>query len=333
VLTALNHKEPDRTPICEMFVSPSFISNNRKGLSYMDFVDEVGFDVVAIPSRHLYKKVGKDLFIDDWGVTYNDSGEWQLTEIVNPITSLDDLARFQVPDYRADYRLEELRQAVARFKGKKAIAFFVRDAFSRPRKLMGMDNLLLSYLADEELAHAVTEMSVHYNISLALRAIEEGADIVFSADDYASNANTLMSPAVFRKFIAPGLKRIVHAVHERGAKYIKHSDGNLSGILDDILDTGIDGLHPLQQESGMDIREVKRRYGGRICVIGNVDCVRLLPEGTPEDVAAVTRRLIDDLAPGGSYMIASSNSIHSGVRYENLVAMVKTVTTYHGNGI
>jgi uroporphyrinogen decarboxylase len=113
-----------------------------------------------------------------------------------------------------------------------------------------------------------------------------------------------------------------------GAKYIKHSDGNLWPLLDMIVNAGIDGLHPIDPNAGMNIYEVKERYGDRICVIGNVDCQYTLCDGTKEEVTEEVRRLITRLARGGGYMIASSNSIHNGVDPQNFLTMIEAARKY-----
>jgi uroporphyrinogen decarboxylase len=113
-----------------------------------------------------------------------------------------------------------------------------------------------------------------------------------------------------------------------GAYVIKHTDGNITPILDMFVDAGIDGLHPLDPEAGMDIAAVKELYVGRICVIGNIDTGRLLSESSPRDVDTEVKRIIQSVAPGGGYIISSANSIHVKVRPENYEAMLRAARKY-----
>ena len=78
----------------------------------------------------------------------------------------------------------------------------------------------------------------------------------------------------------------------------------------------------------MDIGRLKQSYGKRLTLMGNIDCAQLLCEGTPEQVAEVTRRTIQAAAPGGGFVLTSSNSIHGGVRLENYMAMLETAHKY-----
>jgi len=328
VFRALNKKEPDRVPIVELTIDPKVINKIYKGCSYMEFIEKVDLDAVFVPSKIIMKKIGENIYIDEWGVVHKDTGDVSLIEIKSPISSKNDLVNYVPPNPLTDYRLNELRTVVKKFKGKKAIIFWIRDAFSRPRKLLGMSNLLMSYITNPELAKKVIDISVDYNLKLLEEAIKEGADIILSADDYAAANGPLMSPTHFKEFILPGLAKLVKRTHELGAKYIKHTDGNIWPILDMIIDTGIDGLHPIDPSAGMSIVEVKKKYGDKICVIGNVDCKYVLSEAPTNKVIKEVKKLISELAPGGGYMIASSNSIHKGVKPENYIAMIETAKKY-----
>ena len=108
---------------------------------------------------------------------------------------------------------------------------------------------------------------------------------------------------------------------------IKHSDGNVWPILHDLVEVGFDGIHPIQPQC-MDIGEVKAYLGGSACIIGNIDCRDLLPFGTEEDVAKTVKETIEVAAPGGAYIISSSNSIHPGCKPENYIAMVRAAHEY-----
>ena len=98
--------------------------------------------------------------------------------------------------------------------------------------------------------------------------------------------------------------------------------------MDDIVGTGIDALDPIEPLAGMDIGQVKERYGDRIAVVGNVDCSVLLPHGRPEQVEEAVKETIAKASPGGGHVLASSNSIHPGVRSENYRAMVKAARKF-----
>jgi uroporphyrinogen decarboxylase len=121
---------------------------------------------------------------------------------------------------------------------------------------------------------------------------------------------------------------MVDVIHEEGAKVIKHSDGNLWLILDSIVGTGIDGINPIEPIAGMDIAEVKQKYGKRACLVGNIDVSHLLPHGTESEVEAAVKECIRKASYGGGHIICSSNSIHSSVNPRNYLAMINAARRF-----
>jgi uroporphyrinogen decarboxylase len=99
-------------------------------------------------------------------------------------------------------------------------------------------------------------------------------------------------------------------------------------LMDMIVDSGIDCLDPIDPVAGMDLAEVKQKFGRRIALKGNVDCSHLMTLGTPEQVAAATRDALRIGAPGGGFILSSSNSIHSSVKPENYMAMLRTLKEF-----
>ncbi|MBS7610300.1 nucleoside 2-deoxyribosyltransferase, partial [Candidatus Bathyarchaeota archaeon] len=132
---------------------------------------------------------------------------------------------------------------------------------------------------------------------------------------------------LFREFELPNLRRIIEFADKRGIPVLKHSDGNLYPIIDDMLEAGIKGLHPIEPGT-MDLADIKRRYGNRICLLGNVDCRYVLPFGSEEDVRRDVRRCIDAAAEGGGFVLTSSNSLHANCKVENVYAMVDEAREY-----
>ena len=107
-----------------------------------------------------------------------------------------------------------------------------------------------------------------------------------------------------------------------------HSCGHIWAYLDDLAQTPITAVNPLQRTAGMDLRKFKDRYGDRFCIIGNIDSSRTLPFGTPAEVAAEVREAIDIASPGGGYILASDHSLHDGIPVENILEMFRVGRAY-----
>jgi len=245
-----------------------------------------------------------------------------------PIRSKDDLKKYSPPNPDAPHRLGKLPELVARFKGKRAIIFRHRAAFMWAVFLRGFENILMDFLLDPEFAHELMDKVLAASLPVARNAIRAGADAIVIADDYAGNSRPFFSPEIAREFVIPRLKLMVDAIHEEGGKVIKHSDGNLMPILDQIVTAGVDALNPIETLAGMDIGEIKRKYGNRIALIGNIDCGHLLSHGTMGEVDAAVKDCLAEAATGGGFILSSSNAIHSSVNPENYRAMIAAGRKY-----
>ena len=136
--------------------------------------------------------------------------------------------------------------------------------------------------------------------------------------DYCFNDNPFLSPAMFDEFITPYLRELVAGYREMGYYVIKHTDGNIMPILDALVDAHPHALHSLDPQGGVDIAEVKRLVGDRVCLIGNVNCATL-QAGTDEEVVESARYALRNGMPGGGYVFGTSNCIYTGMalaRYE-----------------
>ena len=133
---------------------------------------------------------------------------------------------------------------------------------------------------------------------------------------------------MFEEYLYPGLKEVVAGFHECGMPVIKHTDGNITAILDMLIDSGIDCLDPIDPVAGMNIAMIKEKYGDKVAIKGNVDCAHTLTFGSVEDVINETLDVIRKAADGGGFILSSSNSIHSAVKPANYLAMINTIRAY-----
>jgi uroporphyrinogen decarboxylase len=149
---------------------------------------------------------------------------------------------------------------------------------------------------------------------------------VWAVDDIAFGSGPIIKPAYLRKYVFPWYKEMARRCHDAGMFFCFHSDGVLWDVLPDLLEIGVDALHPIDPTC-MDIAEVKRRVGDRLCLFGNISN-EILMTGTPEEVAALTKQRLREIAPGGGYCVGSGNSVPNWAKFENYMAMRDTVLTY-----
>jgi len=332
IFTALERKEPDRVPLMELGIDQRTISFMSKNCSYLDFIERVGLDAVVISEVRDAGNLGwidkkKKIFRDKWGTIWRLTTESFPFPIESPIKSEEHLKAYSLPDPYALDTLGILPEAIKRFKGEKAIAWLGPADFNISWYLRGMDNLLMDYVLRPRSAKKIANMCMEYYVEFHKRLIEEGVEIIILGDDYAYKNGPLMSPGQFKEFILPFLKKIVANIKKQGAYCIKHTDGNIWKIIDWIVDTGIDGIGPLEPGAGMDLHKVKEKNGNKVCVIGNID-VNLLSRAPVERIINETKRIIARVSPSGGHIMSSGNSISSSVKPENFLAMIETTKKY-----
>jgi hypothetical protein len=185
-------------------------------------------------------------------------------------------------------------------------------------------HFLVGLIKAPELIHRYLDAQLRTTLMLLEATLERGVDGVHGGYDWASAQGPMFSPRHFDEFVLPRLKRITDMCHRYGVPYVKHTDGNVSLLLERMVQAGVDGFHAIEPRAGMDIAQLKRDYGNRLVLIGNVDCSTVLVEGPVEAVCAQTEQVIRVAAPGGGFLLSTSNSVHPGVRPELYMAMLDT---------
>jgi uroporphyrinogen decarboxylase len=324
VLTALRRGVPDRVPSFEWEVDDGMIAHFTPGGDLFDFVEWADLDAVAIFADEHKKRISDTVYVDEWGVTKAKTEEYYPVPIDAPLKEPEGLSSLVIPDPCADWHFETLARAVDRFGGRRAIIFRTQDSFSIPRYLRGVEAMLTDFILNPDLVRAMVEIAVEYNSALASRAVELGADAIFTSDDYCDNRGPMMSPKHFHEFLFPGLSRVVAAVHAAGVPFIKHTDGDARPILDDLIQAGIDCLDPLDPLGGMDLAEMKAQIGDKVCLKGNVNIGGALSLGSADEVRAETLACLRAGMPGGGYILSTSNSVMASIQPDNYVAMLET---------
>ncbi len=264
---------------------------------------------------------------DDWGVVYERSPHGLPVVYGNPIKTTADLDRYRPPLPKREHLLL-LDLARGRFAGEKALFWLMRGTFVLSWRLVGMSNLMMMMYDDPGSVHRIAEMTVRFNLQMLDLLAGAGLDVLVIEDDIAETRAPLISPAHFDEFVAPYNRRLVERAHELGLKVVCHSDGNLWKLLDSLLECGYDGLNPLEPQAEMTLDRVKAYCGDRLCLLGNIDCAELLPNGTPEQVDNAVAQAITDGGEGGGLIICSSNSLHPGVDPKNCIAMFEATHKY-----
>lgn len=350
MLQAFGRREPDRVPVWEMaFNEESIIKLGRfftddlppvKQAQKMTMEEKVKLlNTLFTVARELEldglssisllgtEPVDAEHVKDGWGRVLRISEEGEATAVGGPVANLADLKGLE-PYHPQQMDFIMLMAAKGSIPEGIAHVFVQPGPFRESWTLLGsMEKLLYCYMKDKALVHALARTVTDYILEVTEMAAQLGADIIGLDGDLAFSQTTLMSPAQYEEFILPYHREITARAHELGLLVFKHSDGNMRPIMDGIVEAGFDGFHPVQPQC-MDIGELKAGYSDRLCILGNIDCTYLLPFGSIDEVEQSVKETIAIAAPGGGYIISSSNSIHPGCKPENYIAMVKAARKY-----
>ena len=273
--------------------------------------------------------------VDDWGSGQVEVEEGHWYPGIHPLReaeAIDAIEAYPWPDMDDPSRVAHVRAEAARLAADNRYAIMATPwllfPLERAFAMQGMETFLANLALEPELAEALlrriaglcTQLMGHF-----LRELGDDVDIVKIGDDLGTEESLLMSPAMYRRILKP-----IHAEYiafiraNTKAKVFFHTDGDVTDLVDDLVEIGVDILNPIQTSSGRmaDIAALKRRHGGRLSFCGAIDTKRVLPYGTPSDVRAEVRRVIGTLAPGGGYLLASVHTIMDEVPPENILAMV-----------
>ena len=341
-LTALKVRQPDRVPLFDfLFQKPMYealIGHKPDGYNGRDAVacaQALDHDGVWLPfggfSGFQPRYLDQHVYVDEWGTTYETSdSSWPIDAPIDyPIKSRDDLAKYRPPDPTLTGRDSQIFEARQVNTGDLALLGGVAGPLTTTWLLMGYENIALALYDDPGMLTECFKISNAYNQEAARRSVAAGCHGMWLSEDLGDSNAGFMNNDHFRQYLLPFIAELAEYITNLGVPVLLHSCGCISQYLDDLAQTKIASIHPLQRTAKMDLRTVKEKYGRRFCLIGNIDSSRTLPYGTPAEVAAEVREAIDIAAPGGGYVLASDHSLHDGIPVANIREMFR-VGAEHG---
>jgi len=328
VIQTLKREPVDRVPTFEWLIDKKVREAIYPGATEEEFVYKMDLDALCVDLNYASVEIEPQIYQDEWGMVKKNTGQAHTFPIRGPIKTLQDLEKYTPPDPHAPGRYRTLERMLAEHADKKAVILHLNDVFSIPSRLMVFDDFLVSTVEEPTLIEGLVALSVEVNLQLAQEAVKRGVKVVYTGDDYAYNSGPMVSPRQFKKLFYPGLYKVMQGYKALGLYVIKHTDGNIRSLLEMIIDSGIDCLDPIDPVAGMDLAEMKQKYGQRIALKGNVDCAQTLTFKGVAETIAETKNCLRVAAPGGGYILSSSNSIHSAVKPENYIAMLDTLKQY-----
>lgn len=330
VIATLRRESTDHPPWIEIGFHPSIVSRiagrdtkaGGSGFFPLDDPEEYEHDIDIWVD--VAREIGLDgLGLKNWGVAYPSERGHAMDG--GTIKTLDDVERiisdnppFIKPAFRQCAKIlkEKCRDA-------DLACFFESNAFGMGTALasIGFADLCIFSAEKPDLIERFWDYCEQGFTPVYRLFHELEPDFIVLGDDIAFGQGPYFSPQTMRDVVFPHWRRMSSKIT---LPWLYHSDGNLLPIIDDILEMGMKAIHPIEPYGTMDIMEVKRRYGHRVVLGGNLD-MNIIANGTVDDVEGGVRWLHENAGQNGGWILSSSNSIDSGANPENVIAMGRAV--------
>jgi len=268
--------------------------------------------------------------VDEFGVVWSTNEIDRGSPVIADEASADgasaalpapELRGYRFPDPAAEYRFEHLGQWCTANRSHFTI-IWVGDLWERATFMRGMENLLLDVAINPAFVRELLRRLADYILqTMEILFARFEFDAIALSDDYGTQRSMLISPACWRALIRPLLFEIFSAAKRRGRFTFLHSCGNVEPIIPDLMDLGLDILHPIQPEA-MDILALKRQFGRDLTFCGGLRTQDLLPRGTPDQIRDEVRRLKQTMGAGGGYILEPGITVQADVPLENMLAMI-----------
>jgi uroporphyrinogen decarboxylase len=303
----------------------------------------VQLPAATAPGLNVFEEGDYYAFIDRWGSKLHMPKEgglyfdWVDFPIKEPTMSALENYAWPQPD-PPTYNAQLREQAKVLYENTDyalvGSAVIGGGIFEQPARTMGLEDFFIALVTEPKFADRLMDQITEIYIESCNNYLEQVGEYlqVFTYwDDVNGQDGWLISPDVYRKIIKPKQRRLLEAIRSKtNAKVYYHGCGAVYDLIPDLIELGFDILNPVQVSArGMDTKRLKQEFGQDIVFWGGgVDTQRVLPFGTPANVADEVRRRIDDLAPGGGFVFAAVHNIQALVPPENIVTMFDTALEY-----
>ncbi|MBN1900274.1 nucleoside 2-deoxyribosyltransferase [Candidatus Sumerlaeota bacterium] len=330
--TAFLCGEPDYVPLMELGIARN-IKEAYLGKPVRTLQDEIEFSVEA---GYDYIKLQPIIDMDPANVRNKSSLKTKISENQDRVWASEhdgiiknrqDFDRYIWPK-KEDISYERFEQIKPLLPDGMRVIGQYGDIFTMVWEMMGFENFSLMLYMDPELVSALFEKIGDLILSMYENMVDfDLVGALWYTDDIAYASGLMMSPDALREYFFPWLDKMGKIARDHNLPFMYHSDGMLWEVFDDIIKAGVNAVHPIEPMA-MDIVEVKKKYKGKLCVMGNIDLGYTLTRGTPEETAEEVKERLRAVAPGGGYCLGSSNSVPDYVKPDNYRAMVETAKKF-----
>lgn len=331
LLETFKFKEPDRVPLCEISVDhqikEAFLKKPINDIKMeVEFWVNAGYDAIPIfIAPPMPQKLDVSYTKNEYSIDNScESARHWICETSGIVNSEADFEKFILPAQIDDSLFIRLEEISKHLPQDMKIIGVSNGVFDPVTQAMGLQNFSYKLVEEPDLIKIICSKVEELQIEIFRRIAQfDAVGALWIADDLAYSTSLLVSPSFLRNRVLPCYKKISEIANTANFPLIFHSDGNIELIIEDLIQCGINVLHPIEPKA-MDIVDMKKKYYGKLALIGNIDLSYTLTRGTREDVENEVKEKIRQLAYGGGYCVSSSNSVPNYTPIENFIAMNTT---------
>jgi uroporphyrinogen decarboxylase len=265
---------------------------------------------------------------DHWGTGWVDDGHGARTDSHPLADGLQLLDTYTFPDPRAPGMFDAADARLKQRGDRYMLGSVWFTLFERMWMVRGFDNVMVDPFVDPDAFVRLRDSVLDYDLAVVDQWLERKVDGIFISDDWGSQRGMLIDPELWRDLYKPSYKKLFARIHEGGAHVWMHLCGNITAILPDLIEVGLDVLNPVQPQA-MDIDELARDFGGKVCFFGGADVQGTLVRGTPDDVRREARRLVDTFhSASGGYIASTSHGFMKETPLDNIIALYEAWIEY-----
>ncbi|MFX1320566.1 MAG: uroporphyrinogen decarboxylase family protein [Promethearchaeota archaeon] len=289
------------------------------GVQYIPFILESKTEMTDIfGKRHKVRNIDGNPYPDYYGGYIKNREDWE---------------KYPKPDLRDEYK-----KAKKFYKGvlrkcrdiKDEICIIVQNAltsiFPPVWQGMGMPNFVRALKNDPKLIEERFRFTTDFVLTVFKAYSDCGAKIFLEGGDIAHSGGPMINPRDFNKYLLPRYQEVAEAIHNWGSKYILHTDGDITSLLDFIVESGFDGLQCLEPPF-VDPYLVKKKVGDKLCLSGNIDTRHILVDASKKEVEQAVKNAIEAMGHGGGFMVSPAN-FHPKMSVERLKWMIETTKIF-----
>ncbi len=324
VICALKHKETDRIPYHFEFTAQEeekVLQDTDKEVFYSQYDSYLHyFQYWGYPTE---EEDRKGYFTDDFGVTWNRSGvDKDIGVVDEPVIDEPDISLYPSP-YLNEARIrEECERLLATKEDKFCFAGIGFSMFERMWSYLGMEDALVYMLTEPEFVHELLDKILEFNLKVIDIFNEYPFDGIYFGDDWGQQKGMIMGAPLWREFIKPRMEAMYKRAKQNGKFVLQHSCGDIQEVFEDLIEIGLDCYQTVQPEI-YDLKEIKARYGDRLCFWGTISTQQALPCLSPSEIETVIENTVSVMRKGGGFIIAPTHAIPQDVPAENVMAMLE----------